>query len=120
MRSNERDVEKLLEELRDELRQLREKVESPLPRMLTYERAAQELSVSVTKVKQLVRAGALATCEVGKRKHVPRIEIERIERSASFAATPRSAPRPARARAERRPYNAKEEAAKARAALKKG
>lgn len=112
MRNKAQDVELLLAQLRDEVRQLREKVEAPLPRMLTYERAAHELSVSMSKLKQLVRAGALATCEVGKRKYIPLIEIERIERSATFSG---KSARPPRSPAGKKPYNAAEEAAKARA-----
>lgn len=68
-------VEDLLVQLRAELA---ERGSKPLPTLLKLEDAARELSVGMTKMRELVKRGVvLATREVGGWR-VPRSEIERL------------------------------------------
>jgi excisionase family DNA binding protein len=113
-------VEEQLAELNREVRKLVERLEigtSSLPQLLTYQRAAHELSVSLTKVRRLIKAGVLPTIKLGGRKYIPSREIERIARSASTQNVSRLRTSGGRPKAKR--YDAKEEAAKLRAKLKK-
>lgn len=109
--------ERLLEELLAEVRGLRERLDATaLPTVLKPERAAQELSISESKLRQLIREGKLFTCLVGKAKMIPRSEIERLSAPARSAPKPRtSGGRPPQDRS-----SPKAEAAKLRAALKRG
>lgn len=89
-----------------------------LPTVLTKKRAAAELSISLSKLKGLIRAGEILVCEVGGTTGVPASEVRRI------AATLREskAPRPRTARRTRpagRALNPAEEARRVRDALRK-
>lgn len=92
-------IEMLLEELRGEVqglradvRTLKQPTEPPL--IFDLKLAAHHMSKSVSQVKALIRAGQLATCWVGKRRGVPRSEIERLARSAAVEAKPKGPGRP--------------------------
>lgn len=83
----------------------------PLPHVLTMERAAEELSIGLTKLKGLVRSGELLACTVGLRKMIPSSEVRRL-------ATPAPVKRHQRRTAAPIAYDAKAEAEKGRALLK--
>jgi len=65
-----------------------------LPMVLTRERAAKELSVSVSTLKKLIREGKVFTVEIGRRRMVPSAEVLRL-------ATPPPAEFPASERKRR-------------------
>jgi hypothetical protein len=112
-------LDELLKELRDEVRELRKKMSMPLPRVLTQSMAAEQLSISVSKLKGMIRAGGIATCTVGDRKMIPLTEIERIARPSKDGAT--EAPPPPRTSGGRKKastYDAAAEAAAIRASLR--
>ena len=106
-------TDETLEQLLREVRELRERIDAPaLPAALTIARAAQELSVSVRKLREMIAEGRVLTCEIGRTRMVPRTEIERL-------ATPQqAAPKARAARAAPRRGGAKSEAAKLREALR--
>jgi excisionase family DNA binding protein len=106
-------VELLLESLRKDVMELKELFgrRGDLPHVLTPKLAARELSISVWTVREMMKAGELATCKVGKHKGIPRSEIERL------ATPPGPKVRPTTGRPKGQPYDAKEEAARARAAI---
>jgi hypothetical protein len=56
--------------------------EPAMPQVLTRERAAQELSISLTTLKQLIKSKQLATVLVGKRQMVPASEVMRLAKPA--------------------------------------
>lgn len=99
-----------------EVQELRGVVEKRLPTVLTKQRAAQELSISLSKLKGLIRSGELMVCEVGRTSMVPASEVQRLAASARREA---AAARPARPRKPKHSTSPAEEAAKARRALKK-
>lgn len=107
--------EELLGELLREVRAaLDGRWERDLPSALTMVRAAAELSISVRKLRRMVAEGEVFTCEVGKVKMIPRSEIERL-------TTPQQTPQ--RTRRRQTPAargGSKSEAAKLRAALRRG
>jgi hypothetical protein len=49
-----------------------------LPRVLTKERAALELSISITKLNRLIRSGRLLMVQIGERQMIPSTEVERV------------------------------------------
>lgn len=82
-----------------------------LPAALDYERAARELSVSVSQLRKLIRHGDIAVVMVGRRPKVPASEIRRLTAVKTEAATPRT---PLKQHADGR-STAKSEAEKIRA-----
>ncbi|MBN1208967.1 MAG: helix-turn-helix domain-containing protein [Myxococcaceae bacterium] len=104
-------LERMLEELLAEVREVRSW--GALPTVLTKRRAARELGVSPSKLKQLIRRGELAVCQVGRSTMVPASEVQRIAASAR-----RKPAAPGRARKEKRPTSPAEEARAVRSALK--
>jgi len=113
----ERTLERILEELLVELRAV--KNSAALPTVLTKRRAALELSVSLSKLKGLIRAGEIMVCEVGSTTMVPASEIRRLAQSARAQASNSSSSRPAHTRASRKPTSPAEEARQVRDALRK-
>ncbi|QQR47795.1 hypothetical protein JKA73_17830 [Myxococcus xanthus] len=107
----------LLERLLLEVQALRGGMDKPLPTVLTKKRAAEELSVSLSKLKAMIRSGEILVCEVGSTTGVPSSEIRRIAAARSSVKAPR--PSGARARSSRRATSPTEEAAQVRAALRK-
>ena len=71
-------IEMELQGIRAELARLRETVAKPLPTVLRQQRAAKELDVSLSKLKQLIRSHQILTVVVGKTKMVPLSEIRRL------------------------------------------
>lgn len=71
-----------MEQLLAELRALRADVSHlvglELPKALTYEHAARELSVSVPQLRKLIKKGAIATIVIGRRPKVPASEVIRL------------------------------------------
>jgi hypothetical protein len=111
-------LELLLEELLVELREIRQT--RRLPAVLSKKRAAQELSISLSKLKGLIRSGDIMVCEVGDTTMVPSSEIRRITEAAQAPASPSRSPRPSRtARKVTKPASPAEEARKVRVALKR-
>ena len=109
------DRDQALGELLREFRELKERVVELnwLPSALTVTRAAAELSVSAKKLRRMIADGSIMTCEIGKTKMIPRIEIERL-------TTPQApVPAPRRPRGAARRSSPKAEAAKLRQALKR-
>lgn len=62
-----------------EIRKLVE-LQSQLPLVLTFEMAAQQLSISVPTLKRMVRDGEILSVPVFRRMGIPRAEVERIAR----------------------------------------
>lgn len=96
-------VEQQLMELREELHEMRTEMRSwwgsgGLPQVLSLRNAAAHLSRSESHVRAMIRAGALATCDLAAtpgvkgKKGIPRSEIERIVGQAK-AKGPRNAGR---------------------------
>lgn len=50
----------------------------PLPTLLTLQAASKELSVGMTKMRELVKSHVVMTVQLGGREMVPRSEIERL------------------------------------------
>lgn len=75
----EQELERIVQQLRQEFLGLR----LQLPAVLSKKRAAEELSISVTKLMELVRCGAVLTVKIGKTKMIPASEVRRL-------ATPKS------------------------------
>lgn len=73
-------TEELLEMLRREFRDANSK-----PLVLTKRRAAQELSVGLTKLEQLIKGGLIIPVKIGAAKMIPMSEILRL-------ATPKTRP----------------------------
>jgi len=110
------DREEMLAELLREVRSLLDAgVRRDLPSALTIARAAEELSVSVRKLRRMVSEGEIFACEVGRTRMIPRSEIERL-------TTPQEAPRraPRRVAARRGASSPRAEAERLRAALRRG
>lgn len=107
-------LEQKLDAIFASLESLKAKEDRPLPSVLTFKRAAFELSIGLTKLKSLVRAGKIATCEVGDRKGIPSSEILRIARPQGASAPMRSGGRKAQPK-----YDVNAELAKLDAATKK-
>ncbi|NTX07008.1 hypothetical protein [Myxococcus sp. CA040A] len=108
------DVQVLFERLLSEVKALREDRERPLPTVLSKRRAAEELSVSLSKLKGMIRQGAILVCEVGGTTGVPASEIRRI----ASAVLGTKAPRVRRPRRSSRTGSPKEEAALVRSVLR--
>ena len=53
---------------------------SSLPRMLTVDKVAKELSLSTRSVYRLIKKGAIKAKRVGGVWRIPRSELERIEK----------------------------------------
>lgn len=85
-----------------------------LPSVLSKRRAARELDISLSKLKALIRDGALMVCEVGSATMVPASEVRRIADSARRVAVA-----PGRPVRKVKRSGATEEARAVRAALKK-
>lgn len=104
--------------LRDLLAEVREaRTWAALPTVLTKRRAARELSISLSKLKALIRDGELSVCEVGRSTMVPASEVLRIADSARREeATATQRPRQSR---KARGTSPVEEARKVRQSLKK-
>jgi excisionase family DNA binding protein len=103
----------LLKEVR-ELKKLQAKSSGPLPQVLTYKQAAEQLSVGMTKLKAMVKRLEIRPCDVGKRKMIPLTEVQRMSQPAPVKE---SSPRARKRRSPDR-YDPKAEAAKIRAGLK--
>lgn len=89
----ELEIGDLLAQLRGVMKELKDVVK-PVPMVLSYERAAQELSISVPTLKRMVRRGEITPVPVAKRMGIPRPEIERIARGEPrlpASSKPRSA-----------------------------
>lgn len=89
-------IEDKLDELCSTLDRLVQQLDAPMPKVLTRERAAHELSVSLTTLKQMIRDGQLVTVSIGKRQMVPASEVMRLAKpapakKASSAHRPRAA-----------------------------
>lgn len=81
-----------MEQVLAELRALRAEVAgAALPQAMDYERAARELSVSVSQLRKLIRRGDLATVLIGRRPKVPASEVRRLVAVKALQPTPRSA-----------------------------
>lgn len=70
-------IEALIMELKAELSR---RGATPLPTLLTLKMAARELSVGMTKLRELVAANVVLTVPLGGRPMVPRSEIERLSK----------------------------------------
>lgn len=68
----------MLTALRQDVAALRERMQAPL--VMRYERAAQMLDVSVSKLRGLIRSGEIVPVKLGGRKMVPLSELERVSR----------------------------------------
>jgi hypothetical protein len=110
----ENELRQLVEDLLKEVRELRGG--TGLPSVLTKQRAARELSISLSKLKGLIRAGDIAVCDVGKTTMVPASEVLRLAKAMRRVAPQRA--RPVK-RTRQQGLNPAEEAAKVRGALKK-
>jgi len=71
-------VERELQSIRAEMR----RITGALPLLLTFKQAARELSVSLSKVKQMVRAGIIQTVRLEPNGH-PRIPVAEVTRIAA-------------------------------------
>lgn len=107
------------------LREIREVASrSNKPMVFTQEMAAEQLSVSMTKLRELIRANEIQTVRLGGRGHpmITRRELERALARWSGQAEPvpsTTLPRPKPPRPQKAPgYNTKAEVEKARARLK--
>lgn len=49
-----------------------------LPQAMDYERAARELSISVSGLRKLIRRGDIETVMIGRRPKVPASEVRRL------------------------------------------
>lgn len=90
--------------LEKELRLLREQVErqfSGAPAAYTMEAAARQLSLSTKTVRRMVASGQLLPVTLGRRKLIPRSEIERVTTPAAPRAAPARRPAKVDPRAER-------------------
>lgn len=113
-------VEEQLQELLVLVRDLAVRHEGQgLPVLLGYPSAAAQLSISVSKLKGLVRSGELRTSTVGRRKMIPLSEVLRVAAPEEPFHKPNSRGRPGKGPRGGAPLlSPKEEAAKLRAALK--
>lgn len=77
-----------MQSIRAEMRRLT----GELPLLLTFKQVARELSVSITKVKQMVRAGVLQTVRLEPKGHprVPAAEVTRLASKGSDLKRPRA------------------------------
>lgn len=107
----EAELKLLLEEIRAELGKRSHK-----PEILTLKMAAHEMSVGLTKLKQMIASGHVLTVDLGGRKMVPLSEIHRLAAGTSVVGLPQSTPRPKR---PRKTASLLDEAAKIDAALRK-
>ena len=72
-------LEVLSRELLDGMvRELERRGARPLPTLLRLSDAARELSVGMTKMRELVKAHVVMSVQLGGRELVPRSEIERL------------------------------------------
>lgn len=71
-----------LKQIREEIGRIAERlVERPggtLPRVLTKDQAAKQLSISVRKLRGLIRDGLVVTVPIGRRNLIPLSEVERM------------------------------------------
>lgn len=104
-------VDEMLAALRAEMHDL---AQGRLPVVVTYKRAAFELSVGLTKLRAMIKAGHIQTCELMDRRGIPSSEIYRIAGAKTAVRPP---PRGGGRRAAPK-YDAKAEAEKLTAALK--
>lgn len=74
-----------MQSIRAEMR----RITGALPLLLTFKQAARELSVSLSKVKQMVRAGILQTVRLEPNGH-PRIPVAEVTRVAAAATSRRT------------------------------
>ena len=81
------EAQALLRDIREELRRLGREVQQP--DVYTLPDAAARLSISLTKLKRLVRFNRILTVRVGERSMVARHEIERVSREGTFPASVR-------------------------------
>lgn len=96
----------------DELREIRELVTAPLPKAMTFDRAARELSISIPTLRRMVRRGEISTVKISRRMMIPASEVERLTTPPEQKSRQ---PRPRRAQAR---YSVAEELRKLDAALK--
>ncbi len=68
-------IEGLLKEI---MAELRERGATPMPTLLTLKAAAGQLSIGMTKLRELVNAQVVMTTELGGRQMVPASEIARL------------------------------------------
>jgi hypothetical protein len=78
----EKSLEQVIRELYVEVQSLRAQVASPLPVVLTRKRAAEELSISESKLKGMIRNGDIRACSVGGKPGIPSAEVRRIAATA--------------------------------------
>lgn len=84
----------MLEVLLAEIRSIRS--EQRLPTVLSKKLAARELSISVSKLKALIRAGDILTCKIGRTTGVPSSEIVRLAATVTPKVSTRHITRSAR------------------------
>jgi hypothetical protein len=118
---SEQSLEETIRSLMREVQLLRADLQrqAQRPVILSKKRAATELSISLSKLKTLIRTGEISVCEVGRTTMVPASEVARLaEARKSRTAPVPSRSRPATAR-KASPAAARSEADKIRAALRK-
>ena len=71
-------IDDKLDEICEALDRLVKQLDEPAPKVLTREAAAQQLSISLTTLKGLIRNKQLVTVRIGKREMVPASEIARL------------------------------------------
>jgi hypothetical protein len=109
------DIEKELQRVNMALEKITERLGRPeLPQVLTKQRAAAELSISVSLLKRMIRNGTLLTVKIGSRQLVPSSEVVRLaEPPRPVSQAEHSVAIGAKSKA-----TVRSEAAKARASLK--
>lgn len=75
-----RDIERQLAELRNDVKKLLERAETP--RLMKYERAARMLDISTSKLKSLIRQGIITPQPLGQTRMIPLSEVERVSKLA--------------------------------------
>ncbi len=111
------DIEEEVRAMRLEITRLLDRVDRPLPLVLTKKRAAKELSIGITKLKGLISAGLITTIMMDR---VSMISTREVRRVATDGTHPAKAPRgkaPPRPRKASKTSTAAEEVERARELL---
>lgn len=112
-------LQEVVEQLLAEVRSMKGQLDKKLPTVLSKKHAAQELDISLSKLKGLIRKGEIRVCEVGGTTGVPASEIRRIAESATRAGQPVRRSASSRRVRGPKPTDGMTEAEKIRAALRK-
>lgn len=116
--AGELELERLLGQIFAKLSRLEERISlDALPTVLTRQRAAEELSISVTTLQRLIRRGDVLTVMVLDRAMVPKSEVQKYATATRAGERPMERPAPPPAPAEAR-QAAKGEADALRAQLR--